>query len=453
MVSIARPERASATRLILALVCMSVMGIGSVAAASTKSEQPRSKSPSLTPVTWVLANPVMTLGHTDISTAEKQGYFKNNGVQFNLVTSPGTAAVIQDVASGSADMGQADTLSLDTALTKGVNNVTAVCSYVEDNIYSLVVKQGSGIKSAADLAGKTIGLTSEATGVYYNAKAMLADAGVSLSNVTFAVLGSEAAVINALANGTINAAADIDSYLPSYAQQGIAINDLQANGVFQWQWNVVVANKSFLQAHPAAVAGICKAIQEGQYIAVNNPQVAISDYVAEGNSISGLTNAQVLASIGARASNGYKTWTLGKNQWGWMNLSEMQPLANEYQTLGLFSAAPNVTSAYTNKLVPEMQFQATSIDPRYAALHVVASQITGVAVPGKRVAMVVLGSNFYGTPKVTSNAAGTVVRVRRATSSALSVWVTTRAGTGKGVHLLTIRFAQGQVAKIRYRVS
>ena len=451
MVSIARPKRASATRLVLALACMSVMGIGSVAGAGTKSEQPRSKS--LTPVTWVLANPVMTLGHTDISTAEKQGYFKNDGVQFNLVTSPGTAAVMQDVASGSADMGQADTLSLDTALTKGVNNVTAVCSYVEDNIYSLVVKDGSGITSAAGLAGKTIGLTSEATGVYYNTEAMLADAGVSLSKVTFAVLGSEAAVINALANGTIDAAADIDSYLPSYAQHGIATNDLQATGVFKWQWNVVVANNSFLKAHPAAVAGTCKAIQEGQYIAVHDPTVAISDYVAEGNSISGLTNAQVMADIGARADVGYRTWSQGKNQWGWMNISEMQPLANEYQTLGLFSAAPNVKSAYTNSLVPMMQFQATSIDPSYAALHVVASQITGVAVPGRRVVMRVLGSNFYGTPKVTSSAAGTRVRVARTNSDVLTLLVTTRAGTGKGVHTLTMRFAQGQVRKIRYNVS
>ncbi|MHB8335066.1 MAG: sugar ABC transporter substrate-binding protein [Acidimicrobiales bacterium] len=87
------------------------------------------------------------------------------------------------------------------------------------------------------------------------------------------------------------------------------------------------------------------------------------------------------------------------------------------------------------------------------APRVVVSRITGVAVPGRRVVMRVLGSNFSGTPKVTSNAAGTTVRVARTRSSVLSLLVTTRAGTGKGVHLLTIRFSNGQVRKIRYNVS
>jgi len=87
-----------------------------------------------------------------------------------------------------------------------------------------------------------------------------------------------------------------------------------------------------------------------------------------------------------------------------------------------------------------------------AAYSAVVSRITGVAVPGRRVVMRVLGSNFSGNPEITSNAAGTTVRLAKTSSRVLTLLVTSRAGTGKGVHLLTIGFATGQVLKIRYNV-
>ena len=113
----------------------------------------------------------------------------------------------------------------------------------------------------------------------------------------------------------------------------------------------------------------------------------------------------------------------------------------------VFLVKKNLSGVNDGLVYPDPDFFANS------APHVVVSRITGVAVSGRRVVMRVLGSNFSGTPKVTSNAAGTTVRVAKTSSSVLSLLVTTRAGTGKGVHLLTIRFANGQVRKIRYNVS
>lgn len=336
---------------------------GAGGSASSSSGSGNGDSSAKTSVRWMLANPSITLGHTQLAAAQEQGYFADNGVNFNLLTSQGTAAVVQAVASDTADMGQADTLALDTAATKGVNNVTAVCSYVADNIYSISVPANSPIKSVADLKGKKIGLQSLATGVYYNAEVLLSQANLTPNDVTFVALGSSAAVMHALQQGQIDAAGTIDNDLGNYKNVNLAVRTFQPSGPFQWQWNVVIANNSFLAAHKDAVAGTCKAIQEGEYFAAHYTADAVKDYQKYGGDTTGLTDSQAVTAIEARSQAGFKTYSQGNDQWGWMNIAQMQPLAALYKSLKLYDSTPTVDKLYSNDLVSQMQFNPSSIKP------------------------------------------------------------------------------------------
>jgi NitT/TauT family transport system substrate-binding protein len=340
-------------------------GTSSTASTSSGTGQAGGSSggSSKTAVSFMLANPTITLGHTQLAVAAEQGYFSDNGVNFSLLTSQGTAAVVQAVAAGSADMGQADTLSLDTGATKGVNNITAVCSYVADNIYSIAVPASSSIKTAADLKGKRIGVQSLATGAYYNAEVLLDQAGLSPSDATFVTLGSSAALLHALQSGEIDAVATIDTDLGNYKNANFAVRVFQPSGPFQWQWNVIVANNNFLDSHKAAVAATCKSIQEGEYFAATYPASAVEDYQKYGGDTSGLTSTQAVAEVLARAKPGFKTYSAGSNQWGWINTSQMQSLANLYQSLKLYSTAPTVAPLYSDALVSQMQFNTSSVKP------------------------------------------------------------------------------------------
>jgi NitT/TauT family transport system substrate-binding protein len=316
-----------------------------------------------TPVSFMLANPTITLGHTQLAVAAEQGYFGDNGVAFNLLTSQGTAAVVQAVATGSADLGQADTLAIDTAATKGVSNITAVCSYVAANIYSIAVPANSSVKTVADLKGKRIGVQSLATGAYYNAEVLLNQAGLSPSSATFVTLGSSAALLHALQGGQVDAVATIDTDLGNYKNANFNVRVFQPSGPFQWQWNVVVANNAFLASHKAAVASTCKAIQEGEYFAVNYPAQAVQDYQKYGGDTTGLSDSQAEAEVMARAKPAFKSYPAGKDQWGWMNTGQMQSLANLYKSLKLYTDTPTVSSLYSDELIPQMQFSTSSIKP------------------------------------------------------------------------------------------
>lgn len=347
----------------LIVLCAAVAACSSSGSSATGQAAASGGGPSKTPVSFMLANPTITLGHTQLAIASEQGYFSAAGVDFTLLTSQGTAAVVQAVATGSADMGQADTLAVDTGATKGVSNITAVCSYVADNIYSIAVPANSPIKSVADLKGKRIGLQSLATGAYYDAEVLLDQAGLSPSDATFVTLGSSAALLHALQGHQVDAVATLDTDLGNYKNANFAVRVFQPSGPFQWQWNVVVANNAFLASHKAAVAGTCKAIQEGEYFAVTYPAQAVKDYQEYGGDTSGLTPDQAVTAVMARAKPGFKTYPAGGNRWGWINTAQMQPLANLYQSLKLYGSAPTVAPLYSDALVPQMQFSPSSIKP------------------------------------------------------------------------------------------
>jgi hypothetical protein len=83
----------------------------------------------------------------------------------------------------------------------------------------------------------------------------------------------------------------------------------------------------------------------------------------------------------------------------------------------------------------------------------VASGVSGKAAPGKTSKVVVSGKHFYGSPKVTSTSPGTTVRVATDHGTSLGLWVKTPIGTHAGVKVFTIRFAHGQVIRVRYSVS
>jgi hypothetical protein len=80
-----------------------------------------------------------------------------------------------------------------------------------------------------------------------------------------------------------------------------------------------------------------------------------------------------------------------------------------------------------------------------------ATRVNGVVHTGKESTVVVLGTHFYGQPKITSNDKGTRVVVYRDLGGKqlwLHVW--TLKTTKKGVHTFIIRFANGEQTSVKY---
>jgi hypothetical protein len=79
-----------------------------------------------------------------------------------------------------------------------------------------------------------------------------------------------------------------------------------------------------------------------------------------------------------------------------------------------------------------------------------ATRTVGVVHTGKTSVVKVVGTHFYGQPKITSNDKGTTVRVTGDTGKILTLRVTTKSTTKKGVHTFIIRFANGEQTSVKY---
>ncbi|WP_328441210.1 ABC transporter substrate-binding protein [Streptomyces sp. NBC_00457] len=92
---------------------------------------------------------------------QKKGFFSSRGIDLKMETAQGGAAIIPGVVSGQFQFGFSNVTSLMIAQTKGVPiksvvNGTASTGDTGKDISGVAVKKDSPIKSAKELAGKTV---------------------------------------------------------------------------------------------------------------------------------------------------------------------------------------------------------------------------------------------------------------------------------------------------------
>jgi hypothetical protein len=80
-----------------------------------------------------------------------------------------------------------------------------------------------------------------------------------------------------------------------------------------------------------------------------------------------------------------------------------------------------------------------------------ASRMSAPVWTGRTTMTTIVGSGFYGTPHIVSNARGTRVVVKRDNGHVLTIKVTVGTKSARGEHRFTLTFAHGQRASLRYR--
>ena len=102
-----------------------------------------------------------------------------------------------------------------------------------------------------------------------------------------------------------------------------------------------------------------------------------------------------------------------------------------------------------------------SADATYAQVKSLATTVTVAAGPtalrmssavwtGRTVTTSIIGSGFYGQPRIFSNVGGTTVSVTRDNGHVLTIRVKIASGTSRGVHRFTLNFSGGLRTSLRY---
>lgn len=210
--------------------------------------------------------------------AEDQGFFEDEGVSVEFQETNGSGFVTQQLIAGNADAGWAGAPDSAVAFTKDQDLRALMCNPPQ-NIFRIVVPEGSDIKTVDDLKGKTLGIAEAGGGEEPIVNASLDAANLKRdADVTILPIGDAGpASLNAILNGTV------DAYAGSYPD----ISTLTADGrlvttdITPEKYNAIpgdclVVKKSALENDKTAkkIQAMARAWARGAVFADANPEAA-----------------------------------------------------------------------------------------------------------------------------------------------------------------------------------
>lgn len=156
-----------------------------------------------------------------LTIAEQKGYFKEEGVNVEIVDFAGGSKALQAVVGGSADVvsgAYEHTISLQGKkqyFTAFVQQARA-----PQIVLAVSTKTMANYKSIADLKGKKIGVTAPGSSTNMVASFVLDAGGVKPSEVSFIGVGAGAGAVAAMRSGQIDAISNLDPVISTLEKEG-----------------------------------------------------------------------------------------------------------------------------------------------------------------------------------------------------------------------------------------
>lgn len=263
----------------LAYLAAAFLLLGTVAACgSGNDEQPGDaggkKKVSLT-LNWVPYGE-----HAPFYYGLKKGFYDAEGIDLTISPGGGSGKTIQAVAQGQTDFGWADTPPLLKGITSGMK-VKSVGVFLQKGPASIESLAETGIKTPADLKGKTVGGT-PGDAIYATFPAWLKANGLSEDDVKVVNLDA-AGKIAALAEGKVDA---IQGFFHDQAPTIEARTGKKVDYLLYADWGMnmlgtgLVVNEDTLSKDPEMVKAFVRATQKSWSEAAKDVSGAV-DAMAE----------------------------------------------------------------------------------------------------------------------------------------------------------------------------
>lgn len=282
-------------RVGIALLAAAVLTSSACSSGSGGSESPATED-GLTMVRLVTSNSGPAASDTPIRIAMDEGWFEEEGIQVEIVYSPGSGAAIQQLAAGNADVASTTPASVMQANVQG----TPISMVLQHNYlqpFDLAAPANSGITTVADLRGKSIGVSELSGGEMPMVRASLALAGlVEGADVTVIPAGEgDPSTVGALQDGTIDAYASSKRDIISVGINGLESEmvSITPEEVATFPGDGMAVRTEFLDAEPEVVDGFVRAALKGFVYTMANPDAGFA--YAQANLPEALATDPVLA--------------------------------------------------------------------------------------------------------------------------------------------------------------
>jgi NitT/TauT family transport system substrate-binding protein len=253
--------------------------------------------------------------------AQKLGWFAKAGFKVELVPLPGSTDCVKNVATRELPYSVPSIEPLAIIHPQGVKAKNFYTAY-QTNIYGIAVPADSPVKTIADLKGKSIGVTSMASGGVMIARSLVKAAGLDPDRDVRIVVAGEAAQTAALVrSGQVQALSQFDTQYALTENAGVKLRMLDTKSIAQFPSNGMVALDETLQKNRAQAVALAQGYAKGTVFALTNPEAAIRilwdvfPYTKATGKDEATALRDDLKTLNARAEH-WKLQPAGVTQWG-----------------------------------------------------------------------------------------------------------------------------------------
>lgn len=285
--------------------------------------------------------------HTGLYTALENGYYKDQGLDVEIVQPPeGGAASL--VASGKADFG----ISYQEEVTYAKTSddplpIKAIAAVIQHNSSGFASPKDKNIKTPKDFEGKIYGgwgSESETAAI----KAVMEKTGADFNKVTIADIGQDdffTATTNSVDFAWIYEGWDVvQAKLKNFDLNFIPLN--QFDNRLDYYTPVIISNETLLNDNPELAKKFMKATTEGYQFAIDNPEEAAKTLVKHSPEIDEELAIESQKFLASKYKDDAPRWGEMKDE-VWNNYTAF---LKEY---GLINKDLKPEDAYTNEFLPQ----------------------------------------------------------------------------------------------------
>src|SRR5579875_799218 len=276
--SVMRLTRASRVSL-AAASGLAVAVLAAACGGSGGSSKPSSSSAAGAGKASVVVGALPIVDDAGLYVAQKEGYFKQAGLNVTIKPVTQSTAAIPDMLHGSIDVvAGANYVSFFEAQAHGTLQLTVLAQATDctPDTYGLVALPSSGITKPADLAGKTIAVNLTNNIQTLTPNAVLKADGVNPSSVKYVQIPFPD-MISALTAHRVDAISVVEPFLAAALGGGAKLVTSTCTGpAASFPLSGYMATQSWVKQNTSTARAFQKALEKGQAYAQAHPQVVRS---------------------------------------------------------------------------------------------------------------------------------------------------------------------------------
>jgi NitT/TauT family transport system substrate-binding protein len=295
------------------------------------------------------------------------GYWKQEGLDVEVITTAGAAAAMQLVIGGKADAAIGSPHTAMLAIQKAAP-VKIYYTTLRGDIFGIAVPEGSDIRTLDQLRGKTVGVSSFASAGTNYAKGLLKTVGLSDNDYSVVEIGVGARAAAALRTNQVQALGLWDEAYVQMEENGVKIGRItkDSRAAFGMSGSLVVLADAIKDRRQVLI-GLARGIAKAQLFQEINPEASVRIHWAvypQSAPRAGVTDAEVKKAARVvevrRAIQSRDIY--GTGDYGDTSIANMDKFQTYLVETAQLPKAIDVRDYFTNDLIKEInQFDAAAI--------------------------------------------------------------------------------------------